>query len=549
MFQSTMQDGELSIAALVEYSRKVFPEARIRTWTGTELRDISFSEVGDKAAQLAHALTELGVGRTDRVATFMWNNNEHQVAYAGVPAMGAVLHTLNLRLSPEQAVFIIDQADDKVIIVDASVAPLLARYLPSTPNVQHVIVANGPKEALDAPEGITVHSFDELIAGRPTTFEWPEIAERDPAVLCYTSGTTGDPKGVVFSHRSIWLHSMQVNSTSGMGLGNSDSVLAIVPMFHVMSWGLPFAAMMAGITLIMPDRFLQPEPLLAAMAAAKPTFAAAVPTIWQGVAARLDAAPQDISHLREVVVGGAAVPPAMIRTFDGYGVPITHAWGMTETSPLGSVSRPPFGVEDEDKAFAYRVTQGRFPASVQARLISDDGTEQPWDGESSGELEVRGPWITGAYYSPDGNVSDASKFHDGWLRTGDVATISPDGFMTIVDRTKDMIKTGGEWISSVELENTVMSNPTIAEAAVVGVPDEKWDERPFVLAVVKDSADADVAKQRAYLEERVPRWQVPERWAFVTEVPKTSVGKFDKKLVRAQYADGAYQVVDSRDAK
>ncbi|MGD3149792.1 long-chain fatty acid--CoA ligase [Tsukamurella tyrosinosolvens] len=546
MIQTTMQDGELTIARLVEYSRRVFPEAKITTWTGEGLRDLSFAEVGDKAAQLAHALTKMGVQRGDRVATFMWNNNEHQVAYAGVPAMGAVLHTLNLRLSPEQAVFIINQADDKVILVDASVAPLLGKYLAATPNVQHVIVANGPKEALEAPEGITVHSFDELIAGEPTTFAWPEISERDPAVMCYTSGTTGDPKGVVYSHRSIWLHSMQVNSSSGMALGNADSVLAIVPMFHVMSWGLPFAAMMGGITLIMPDRFLQPEPLLQILDATKATFAAAVPTIWAGVAAQLAVKPQDISHLREVVVGGAAVPPSMIRAFDKLGTRIVHAWGMTETSPLGSVSRPPFGIEDETEEFAYRVTQGRFPASVQARLIDDEGNEQPWDGEAAGELEVRGPWITGAYYSPEGNVSDESKFHDGWLRTGDVASISPDGFMTIRDRTKDMIKTGGEWISSVELENTVMSNPTIAEAAVVGVPDEKWDERPFVLAVVKDAADADAEKQRAFLTDLLPKWQIPERWAFVAEVPKTSVGKFDKKLIRAEYADGTYTVVDSR---
>jgi fatty-acyl-CoA synthase len=545
MIQSTMQDGELTIAALVEYSRRVYPEAKITTWTGDGLRDMSFGEVGDRAAQLAHALTKLGVQRGDRVATFMWNNNEHQVAYAGIPAMGAVLHTLNLRLSPEQAVFIIDQADDRVILVDASVAPMLAPYVAQSPKVAHVIVANGPKEAFNAPEHVQVHSFDELIAGEPTVFDWPTVDERDAAVMCYTSGTTGDPKGVVYSHRSIWLHSMQVNSTSGMGLGNGDSVLAIVPMFHVMSWGLPFAAMMGGITLIMPDRFLQPEPLLAIMAAARPTFAAAVPTIWQGVAARLEVAPQDISHLREVVVGGAAVPPAMIRRFDEYGVTLVHAWGMTETSPLGTVARPPFGVADED-VFGYRVTQGRFPASVQARLIGDDDIEQPWDGESSGELEVRGPWITGAYYSADGNVSDPGKFHDGWLRTGDVATISADGFMTIVDRTKDMIKTGGEWISSVELENTIMGDPTIAEAVVIGVPDAKWDERPFVLAVLKDKSATDIEAHRAFLADLMPKWQIPERWAFVDEVPKTSVGKFDKKVVRSRYADNAYPVVDSR---
>lgn len=544
MIQSTMQHGDLSIARLVEYSRRVFPEAKIRTWTGDELVDMSFATVGDKAAQLANALAKLGVQRGDRVATFMWNNNEHQVAYAAIPAMGAILHTLNLRLSPEQAVYIINHADDRVILVDASLAPMLSAYVANTPNVRHIIVTNGPASVFTAPDGITVHQFDELIADESTSHAWPDVDETDAAVMCYTSGTTGDPKGVVYSHRSIWLHSMQVCLPTGMALSNQDSVLAIVPMFHVMSWGLPFAAMMSGLTLIMPDRFLQPEPLLAIMAAGQPTFAAAVPTIWQGVAAQLDAVPQDISHLREVVVGGAAVPPSMIQKFDGYGVPIVHAWGMTETSPLGSVARPPFGVDNEDDEFAYRVTQGRFPASVQARLITDDGTEQPWDGESVGELEVRGPWITGAYYSPDGPVVDPAKFHDGWLRTGDVASISPDGFMTIVDRTKDLIKTGGEWISSVELENTVMSNPTIAEAAVVAVPDAKWDERPFVLAVVKNIADADVAAQRAYLADLIPRWQIPERWAFVAEVPKTSVGKFDKKLIRARYADGEYEVIE-----
>ncbi|QKT07414.1 long-chain fatty acid--CoA ligase [Gordonia sp. X0973] len=547
MIESTMQTGELTIARLVEYSRRTFPEAGVTTWTGTELRPITFAELGDQSAQLAHALAKLGVKRGDRVATFMWNNNEHQVAYGAIPGMGAVLHTLNLRLSPEQAVFIIKHAEDRIILVDASIAPMLAAYVKNTPNVEHVIVTNGPASAFEAPEGVTVHAYDELIAGEPTVYDWPELDEKDAAVMCYTSGTTGDPKGVVYSHRSIWLHSMQVCSSSGMGLGNGDSVLAIVPMFHVMSWGLPFAAMMSGISLIMPDRFLQPEPLLAIMAAAKPTFAAAVPTIWQGVAAQLNAAPQDISHLREVVVGGAAVPPAMMKQFDDFGVRIVHAWGMTETSPLGSVARPPFGVDEGDAEFAYRVSQGRFPASVQARLIGDDGQELPWDGQAAGELEVRGPWITGAYYSPEGPVADDSKFHDGWLRTGDVATISPDGFMTIVDRTKDLIKTGGEWISSVELENTIMSNPAVTEAAVVAVPDEKWDERPFVLAVVGDEANADPAKLRAHLADLVPRWQLPERWAFVAEVPKTSVGKFDKKKIRGDYADKVYEVLEVRD--
>lgn len=547
MIQSTMQEGPLTISELLEYSRNFFPESTVSTWTGSELRTASFAEIGDQAAQVANALAGLGIEVGDRVATFMWNNNEHQALYAGIPAMGAVLHTLNLRLSPEQAVFILNHAEDKVVFVDASVAPLLQNYIPNAPTVTDVVVVNGPKEAFTAPEGVTVHSWDELVSGQPTTYEWPDLDERAAAAMCYTSGTTGDPKGVVYSHRSIYLHSMQVISSTGMGLSNSDSSLVIVPMFHAMSWGMPYAAMMCGASLIHPDRFLQPEPLLAMMKVGQPTLAAAVPTIWSGVSALLDAAPQDISHLREVVVGGAAVPPSMIRKFDEYGAPIIHAWGMTETSPLGSVARVPAGVEDADEAFAYRISQGRFPAPVHARIVDDEGTVLPNDGETSGELEVSGPWITGAYYSPEGNVSDPSKFHDGWLRTGDVVTISPNGYMTIVDRTKDIIKTGGEWISSVDLENEIAAHPDILECTVIGVPDPKWDERPFVLAVLREGAELEVAAAREWLGERVPRWQVPERWTFGAEVPKTSVGKFDKKRVRQAYAEGLYEVVNGLD--
>ncbi|GAC56313.1 putative fatty-acid--CoA ligase [Gordonia hirsuta DSM 44140 = NBRC 16056] len=547
MIQSTMQEGALTITSLLEHSRKFFPEATVSTWTGTELRTATFGEIGDQSAQVAHALAKLGIGIGDRVATFMWNNNEHQVLYAAIPSMGAVLHTLNLRLSPEQAIYIMNHAEDKVVFVDASVAPLLQNYVPHAPSVKHVVVTNGPKESFEAPEGVTVHAWDELLAGEPTQYDWPELDERAAAAMCYTSGTTGDPKGVVYSHRSIYLHSFQVTASNGMALANDDTALVIVPMFHAMSWGMPYAALMSGSSLLHPDRFLQPEPLLAMMAAARPTMAAAVPTIWSGVSALLDAQPQDISHLREVVVGGSAVPPSMIRKFDEYGAPIIHAWGMTETSPLGSVARVPAGVTDDEEAFAYRVTQGRFPAPVGARIVDADGNVLPNDGETSGELEVSGPWITGAYYSPEGNVSDPSKFHDGWLRTGDVATISPDGYMTIVDRTKDIIKTGGEWISSVDLENTIAAHPEILECTVIGVPDPKWDERPFVLAVTTEGSTLDVPTIRAWLEERIPRWQVPERWSFGEEVPKTSVGKFDKKRVRQHYAEGLYEVVSNLD--
>ncbi|MEU1204604.1 long-chain fatty acid--CoA ligase [Nocardia sp. NPDC005825] len=539
---STMQDGPLSLATLLRYAATVHANSTVRTWTGNGSRVMTYAELGRRAAQLAHGLRALGVEPGDRVGTFMWNNNEHLIAYTGVPAMGAVLHTLNIRLFPEQLAYVVDHAADRVVLVDASLAPVFAAVLPSMTTVRHVIVANGDAGKLLAPEGVTVHSFDELLADRPVDYDYPVIDERSAAAMCYTSGTTGDPKGVVYSHRSNWLHSMNACTADGMAVGGRDSMLAIVPMFHANAWGLPYAALMSGASLVLPDRFLQPGPLLELLAAETPTFAAAVPTIWNGVLAALEDRPQDITHLRSVVVGGSAVPPQLMKAFDDkHGVRIIQAWGMTETSPLGTVAWPPLGVTGEEE-FAYRVTQGRFPPLVEARLMSEAGEEQPWDAKSMGELEVRGPWITGAYYAPDGPRAGADTFRDGWLRTGDVGTISPDGYLTLVDRAKDIIKSGGEWISSVDLENTLMAHPAVAEAAVFGVPDEKWDERPVVATVLRDGADADAAALRAFLSGAFAKWQLPERWTFVTEVPKTSVGKFDKKRLRSQYAEGALEI-------
>jgi fatty-acyl-CoA synthase len=327
-----------------------------------------------------------------------------------------------------------------------------------------------------------------------------------------------------------------------MNLAQSDRALVIVPMFHAMSWGMPYAALMIGASLIMPDRFLQPEPLARIIAAERPTFAGAVPTIWQGLLSYLDAHPQDLSTLRDVVVGGSACPPSLMRVFnDRYGVHITHAWGMTETSPLGSVSHPPAGATEE-QAWEYRFTQGRFPANVRARLIGVDGEEAPFDGESVGELEVQGPWVAGGYYDPDGTEPSEEKFHDGWLRTGDVGTVTADGYLRLTDRAKDVIKSGGEWISSVELENQVMAHPAVAEAAVIGVPDPKWDERPLVAVVLREGTSVTPEELRKFLEGRVAHWQVPENWTFIAEVPKTSVGKFDKKRLRGQHADGELEV-------
>lgn len=536
---STMNDVPLSIARLLRHGSTVHAKAEVVTWTGESARRRNYVEVGGRCCALAHALSSLGIRGDDRVATFMWNNAEHLEAYLAVPSMGAVLHTLNIRLFPEQLVHVANHAEDRVIIVDASLVPLLAPQLPHLTTVEHVIVTGDTTAGLEAPAGMAVHAYETLLSGQPEEFDWPEIDERSAAAMCYTSGTTGDPKGVVYSHRSIYLHSMALCMSDGPNLAQGDRALVVVPQFHAMAWGLPYAAFMTGASLVMPDRFLQPAPIAALIAAEHPTFAAAVPTIWQGLNLHLENNPQDISMMREVLIGGAAVPPALMHAFEEkHGVSVLHAWGMTETSPLGSVARPPAGAAGEEK-WRYRYTQGRFPASVEARLVDEDGGLVPHDGTSIGELEVRGPWITASYYRTEA----PEKFNDGWLRTGDVGSITPDGYLTLSDRTKDIIKSGGEWISSVDLENAVMGHPSVAEAAVIGVPDEKWGERPLVAVVLRDGAGVTMQDLQHSLLDKVARWQLPENWALVGEVPKTSVGKFDKKRLRADYNDGKLEVV------
>jgi fatty-acyl-CoA synthase len=536
--RSTMQETPLSIATLVRYGTTVHGSSEVITWTGEGARSATYAEVGRRAAQLAHALRGLGVVGDDRVGTFMWNNQEHLEAYLAVPAMGAVLHPLNIRLFPDQLAFIADHGGDKVVLVDGSVLPVLAKVLGQLPQVEHVVV-NGPADlsVLEATTA-TVHAYEDLLAGQPDEFDWVDPDdETDAAAMCYTSGTTGNPKGVAYSHRSIYLHSMQICMTDGFAMGQRDRVLLIVPMFHVLAWGTPYAAMMSGASLVMPDRFLAPEPLADLIETTRPTLAGGVPTVWTALLALLDQTPRDMSSLRDVIVGGSACSRALMEGLERHGIHATHAWGMTETSPLGSISREPGGVEGED-AWRYRVAQGRLAASVQARLVGPDGSEVPRDGTAVGELEVRGPWITGSYVRDD----DPAKFDDGWLRTGDVGSITPDGFLTLTDRAKDVIKSGGEWISSVALENALMAHPAVAEASVVGVPDEKWGERPLATVVVREGAEVSAGELRDFLAGRVAHWQLPERWSFVDEVPKTSVGKFDKKVLRRRYADGALDV-------
>jgi fatty-acyl-CoA synthase len=546
---STMQDVPLTVTRLLVHGVQVHGRSQIITWTGEdEPQRRSFAEAGTRAVQLANALRdELGVRGDDRVATLMWNNAEHVEAYFAIPAMGAVLHTLNLRLPAEQLAWIVNHAADKVIIVNGSLIPLLAPLLSKLPTVEHIVVS-GPGDRTPLAGGTArVHEYEDLIAGRPTTYDWPEIDELRAAAMCYTSGTTGDPKGVVYSHRSIYLHSMQLNMTESMGLTDQDISLVVVPQFHVNAWGLPHAAFMTGINMLMPDRFLQPAPLAEMIERVRPTHAAAVPTIWQGLLAELTARPREVSSLAQVTIGGAACPPSLMEAFDGLGMRVCHAWGMTETSPLGTVARPPAHAVGTDEEFGYRLTQGRFPAGVEARLTGPGGERLPWDGESAGELEVRGPWIAGAYYNGPGAepLRPADKFsEDGWLKTGDVGIISPEGFLTLTDRAKDVIKSGGEWISSVELENALMAHPDVAEAAVVAVPDEKWGERPLATVVLREGANSDFQALREFLPEEghIARWQLPERWTVIESVPKTSVGKFDKKVLRRRYAEGTLDV-------
>ena len=546
--RSTMMDVPLTVAAIMRYGSTIYGERVVVSATETGTRSRTYAEVGRRAARLANALRKLGVDGDQRVATLMWNNAEHLEAYLAIPSMGAVLHTLNLRLDPGQISYIADHAGDYVIIVDGTLIPLLAKVLPGLSSVRHVIVtpvageAGAPDTSMLAGEGRTIHAYEDLLAAEPDTFDWPDLDERSAAAMCYTSGTTGNPKGVVYSHRSAYLHSMGACLGSTFALSEQDRVLPVVPMFHANAWGLPYAAMMAGADLIMPDRFLQANRLAKLIEAERPTVAGAVPTIWNDLLRHVRENGEDLSSLRLVPCGGSAVPHALQEAYESeLGVRILQAWGMTETSPLASVAHAPAGVSG-DEAWHYRDSQGRVSVAVEARLVGDGGEILPHDGQAVGEVQVRGPWITGAYYKDD----DPAKFHDGWLRTGDVGTIDERGFIRLTDRAKDVIKSGGEWISSMELENRLMAHPDVTEAAVIGVEDDKWGERPLAAIVLRPGGTVTAAELRDFLSDQIPRWQLPERWSFIEEVPKTSVGKFAKTRMREAYARGDYEVVEAR---
>ncbi|MFZ9628783.1 MAG: long-chain fatty acid--CoA ligase [Ilumatobacteraceae bacterium] len=528
-----MDDYQLTLLPIYQYGRQVHANSKIITFTGDGYVESTFAQVAERTDRLASALTRLGVRQGDRVGTFLWNNQTHMEAYLAIPCMGAVLHTLNIRLFPEQLAYVINHAEDKVIIVDASIAPLLARVRDQLTTVQHIIV-KGPGDASSL--GDNLLDYDELLAGEPGGFDYPEVTESTGAAMCYTSGTTGNPKGVMYSHRSTYMHSVMVTSTANIALAETDRMLTIVPMFHANAWGTPYAAWMIGADLVFPQQFLQAAPLARIITETRPTVTGAVPTVLNDLVH--NAADTDMSSLRLVMCGGSAVPRGLIEAYrDVFHVPLVQGWGMTETSPVCAIGHPPkerAGLGEVD----WRVKTGRIIPGVELRITDDSGAVQPWDGESLGEIEVRGSWITASYYQ----VDDAEKFHDGWLRTGDVASVLPNGYVMISDRAKDVIKSGGEWVSSVDLENTIMGHPAVLEAAVIGVPDPRWDERPLACVVLKPGATATADELRTWLSERTAKFWVPERWSFVEAVPKTSVGKFDKKVLRAQHADGALEV-------
>jgi fatty-acyl-CoA synthase len=531
--KSTMQDAPLLIADILRHGQQVHGDSTVTTVEQGGHRTATFSEVAANAERLAKALQRLGVKEGDRVGTFCWNNQQHLEAYLAIPSMGAVLHTLNIRLPAEQLAYVINHAEDKVIIVDGSLIPLLAAVHQDLKTAETIIVA-GPGDTSALGETL---SYEEFIGTEEPGFDWPELDERNAAAMCYTSGTTGNPKGVVYSHRSTYLHTMAEQAASSIGMTEEDRILIIVPMFHANAWGTPYGAWLAGSDMIMPQMFLMGEPLANLFNEFHPTLSCGVPTIWNGLL-HLDP-PPDLSTVRAITSGGAAVPESLIASFEEkFGVTIIQGWGMTETSPLAALGLPPARRLDGHDAMYYKVKAGRVVAGVEVRVVAEDGTVMPNDGHAIGEFQIRGPWVTGSYYKDE----DPTRFQDGWLRTGDVGTLDRQGYMTISDRTKDVIKSGGEWISSVELENAVMGHPDVFEAAVIAVPDPKWSERPLVCVVPTPGASPTAQELVDYLSTRVARWWLPDQWALVDEIPKTSVGKFDKKVMRAAFADGAYDV-------
>jgi fatty-acyl-CoA synthase len=529
-FGLMMDDYPLSLTTVVERAERLSPRRKVvsrRPDAG--IQRTTLGECAQRARCLATALKELGIEDGDRVATLLWNQPEHLELYFAVPLMGAVLHTLNPRLHPDELGFIVTDAEDRAIVVDESLLQVFETFC-SAHQFERVIVVS---HSGDTPEGAI--EYETLIAGG-TPMQWPALDERRAAAMCYTSGTTGRPKGVVYSHRALVLHSLMAALPDAQSISSRDTILPVVPMFHANAWGLPYIAAFAGTGLVLPGPRLDAESVLDLLAEERVTITAGVPTVWMAMLQALDAEPDrwDLSALDHLIVGGAAVPRSMVEGYDRHGLTIIHAWGMTETTPMGSVCRlpPELDAATEDERYEYRTRQGIPSPFVEIRARGEDGELLPWDDEAMGELEVRGPWVAAAYFQGTG----AEKFtEDGWFQTGDVVKIDSRGSIRITDRAKDLVKSGGEWISSVDMENLLMGHPAVAEAAVIAVPDEKWDERPLAVVVLKGGAEATPDDLRDHLSSHFSKWQLPERVEFIDEIPRTATGKFKKTALREQF--------------